>query len=429
MMSVPIAPPRRPLTDLLVNPLRLLFSARPWSAALFGVLSFAIGLFWFVTLVTLISSGVGLAITFFGLPILLFAVWLWVQGARLERWRVNAFFGTSIRSSYRALPEGSWLVRLRAFVTDPAVWRDLAYMLLLFPVGIAEFVVVAVAITLPLRLITAPLWYAPVPDGPGTEVGWQHGPEVFAFALLGLPLLLLTPYVLVGMGALHTGLARRLLAPARDAELAARVDALTESRSYAVDAALAERRRIERDLHDGAQQRLVALAMDLGMAKIKMESDPEAARRLVDEAHQEAKLAMAEIRNLVQGIHPAVLTDRGLDAALFSLAARCPTPVALLVEIEGRPPAAVESAAYFVVAEALTNVAKHSAATEASVMVGREVARLVVEVSDNGLGGADPAGNGLGGLARRVAALDGRLTVDSPPGGPTRVRAELPCAW
>ena len=169
MMSVPIAPPRRPLTDLLVNPLRLLFSARPWSVALFGVLSFAIGLFWFVTLVTLISSGVGLAITFFGLPILLFAVWLWVQGARLERWRVNAFFGTSIRSSYRALPEGSWLVRLRAFVTDPAVWRDLAYMLLLFPVGIAELFVVAVAITLPLRLITAPLWYASVPDGVGTR--------------------------------------------------------------------------------------------------------------------------------------------------------------------------------------------------------------------------------------------------------------------
>ena len=298
--------------------------------------------------------------------------------------------------------------------------------------GVAELVVVGVAVFMPLRMITMPFWYPAVPEEVhAQDAGWVASslPEALGFALIGLPLLLLTPYVLIWMGALHTGLARRLLAPAREAELAARVDALTESRSHAVDAALAERRRIERDLHDGAQQRLVALAMDLGMAKIKMESDPETARRLVDDAHQEAKLAMAEIRNLVQGIHPAVLTDRGLDAALSSLAARCPIPVALLVEIEGRPPAAVESAAYFVVAEALTNVAKHSAASEASVIVRREVGRLVVEVSDNGLGGADANGGGLSGLAHRVAALDGRLTVDSPPGGPTLVRAELPCAW
>ncbi|MBI2760237.1 MAG: hypothetical protein HYX51_02280 [Chloroflexi bacterium] len=237
------------------------------------------------------------------------------------------------------------------------------------------------------------------------------------------------PYALVGMARGHIILAQALLG-SNPAALAERVDALTESRSRVMDAALAERRRIERDLHDGAQQRLVALAMELGMAKMKMDSDPEAAKHLVDEAHREAKLAMVEIRNLVQGIHPAVLTDRGLDAALSALAGRCPAPVAVIVEVDQRPPAVVESAAYFLVAEALTNVAKHSAATEASVVVRRARGILTVEVADNGLGGADlTAGTGLAGLVDRVTALDGRMTVESPPGRGTRLYAELPCGW
>jgi signal transduction histidine kinase len=413
---------------LLINPIRLLFSARPWAAALFGLLSFAIGTFWFVMLVTLLAMGVGLAITFFGIPILLFTAWLWTWGARAERARVNLFFGTQIRSAYRETCEEPWPRRVRAFLTDPAIWRDLAYLFILFPVGIAELVIVTVAFTIPLHFITMPLWFLIAPHQ-HHDWGVTSMVDATGLALLGLPLVLLLPYVLVGMGALHTGLARVLLAPTREEALEQRVDELTVSRSRMMEAVLAERRRIERDLHDGAQQRLVALAMDLGMARIKLQSDPDIAWKLVDEAHREAKLAMVEIRNLVQGIHPAVLTDRGLDAAISALAGRSPVPVAVMVDLEERLPDTVESTAYFVVAETLTNIAKHSVATEAEVRIFRERGLLVIEVRDNGVGGADPAtGSGLRGLADRVIALDGRLIVDSPRGGPTRIRAEIPCA-
>jgi signal transduction histidine kinase len=415
----------------LPNPVRLLFSSRPWVAAAFMLLSFVIGLFWFVTLMMLISSGLGMAVMVFGLPILLVTMVLWTWGARAERWRVAAFFGTPMPAPYRPLPEGPWYARLRTFVTDPAVWRDLAYLLLLFPIGIAEFIITIVAVTVPVAMVTFPTWYwihNSAHDG-GNRI-LDTLPEALIVAAVGLPLLLVAmPYVLVGMANAHVLLAKALLTHNREEELEARVGVLTESRSRVMDAALAERRRIERDLHDGAQQRLVALAMDLGMAKIKMESDPEAAKALVEEAHKEAKLAMAEIRNLVRGVYPAVLTDRGLDAAISALAGRSPIPVAVMVDLdEQRLPVAVETTAYFVVAEALTNVAKHSVATEAEVRVCRLDERLIVEVVDNGVGGADAAtGTGLAGLAGRVEALDGRLTVSSPRGGPTRVRAEIPC--
>ena len=187
-----------------------------------------------------------------------------------------------------------------------------------------------------------------------------------------------------------------------------------------VDAAEAERRRIERDLHDGAQQRLVALAMDLGMAKEKLASDPEAAAALLDEAHAESKQALVELRDLARGIHPAVLTDRGLGPALSAVAARCPVPVAVSVDIGERPDTTIEGIAYFVVSEALTNVARHSGATRASVSVTRRGDRLVIDVSDNGHGGADPElGTGIAGLRARVEGVDGWLFVSSPPGGPT----------
>jgi signal transduction histidine kinase len=209
------------------------------------------------------------------------------------------------------------------------------------------------------------------------------------------------------------------------------------------------RRRVVRDLHDGAQQRLVSLAMALGMARQKLEKGspggvakgPETARaaELVGEAHEEAKLALAEIRDLIRGIHPAVLTDRGLDAAISALAGRSPVPTSVEVELDERPPEAVEITAYFVIAEALANVAKHSGASQARISVRRQRDTgdgelsgdsledlLVVEVEDDGGGGADPAGAGLAGLADRVIVLDGCLTVESPSGGPTRVRAEIP---
>jgi signal transduction histidine kinase len=368
-----------------------------------------------------------------GLPILGLTMVLWTLGARAERWWIGLLFQTKIRPPYRPLPAGSWVRRGWTFASDPAVWRDLFYMILLFPLGIVEFVIAIVLLTIPISMVTAPAYYWTSPDGV-CQIG-SHSintlPEALLLALAGLPLLLVVmPYALTGTAAAHVAFARFLLGTNREEELEARVGTLTQSRSRAVDAALAERRRIERDLHDGAQQRLVALAMELGMAKIKMENDPAAARELVDRAHLEAKQALVEIRNLVRGIHPAVLTDRGLDPAISALAGRCPVPVAVIVDVDERFPDVVESTAYFVVAEALTNIAKHSVATEAMVNVRREGDLLVVEVCDNGLGGADPAtGTGLAGLSDRVAALDGRLTVHSPRGGPTCVRAEIPCAW
>lgn len=206
-----------------------------------------------------------------------------------------------------------------------------------------------------------------------------------------------------------------------------RIEELTTTRAGAVDAQDAELRRIERDLHDGAQARLVALGMSLGLAEQRLDADPDGARQLLVEAKVGAREALEELRDLARGIHPPVLADRGLGAAVTALAARSPIEVSVSVVGE-RPPAAVESAAYFVTAEALANATKHAGAQHVEIRIARRSDQLSVEVGDDGLGGADPSGAGLTGLRRRVEALDGRLIVDSPAGGPTVIRAELPCA-
>jgi signal transduction histidine kinase len=224
-------------------------------------------------------------------------------------------------------------------------------------------------------------------------------------------------------------LAQLLLGPSERNRLERRVGELARTRAAAVDAQTSELRRIERDLHDGAQARMVAVTMDLGRAREKLGADPEAARELVESAHAEARTAIADLRRLVGGIAPAVLTDRGLDAALSALVASCRIPVSLDVRLDGRVPSAVEVAAYFVVSESLVNVQKHGYATHASVHLRLQDDRLVAEIADDGRGGAAiGAGSGLAGLRDRVAALDGTLVVTSPDGGPTMVRAEIPCA-
>jgi signal transduction histidine kinase len=227
------------------------------------------------------------------------------------------------------------------------------------------------------------------------------------------------------VAAVQVAMARVLLEPGANERLTARVDTLEQTRAGMVAAADAERRRIERDLHDGAQQRLVALAMTLGRARAT--EDTTLSKRLLDEAHGEAKEALVELRNLARGIHPAVLTDRGLDAAVSALAARSPVPVAVDVDLPRRADPAIEAIAYFVVAEALTNVAKHSGATRAWLTLGLEGPDLVVEVLDNGHGGANPDGGGLRGLRDRVRAVDGSVTLTSPPHAGTTLRVELPC--
>jgi signal transduction histidine kinase len=220
---------------------------------------------------------------------------------------------------------------------------------------------------------------------------------------------------------------RDRLNPARERELSERVDELTRTRRGALDVQAAELRRIERDLHDGAQARLVSLSMLVGRAEDQLADRPEVAA-LVRRAREEAGAAIGELRDLARGIAPPVLADRGLGAAVQALGVRAPMPVEVEVPDARRPPPVVETAAYFVVAEALTNVAKHAGGAPARVVVLRERERLVVEISDSGPGGADPDGGGLTGLRHRVEAIDGTLRVESPAGGPTTIRAEMPCA-
>ncbi|GAA1338446.1 hypothetical protein GCM10009647_081460 [Streptomyces sanglieri] len=244
----------------------------------------------------------------------------------------------------------------------------------------------------------------------------------------GLALLHIARLSTDALSRLDTRTATVLLGPSREEQLARRVEDLTESRTGLVDAVDAERRRIERDLHDGAQQRLVSLAVNLGLAKATLQDLPEDARQVIDEAHREAKDAIEELSGLVRGLHPAVLEDRGLDAALSGIAARAPIPVRVKVDVPSRPSPTIEAVAYFVVSEALTNVVKHAEASRAEVTVERFGKTLLVVISDDGVGGAEPTGGtGLAGLAKRVASVDGTLSVDSPVGGPTVITVELPC--
>ena len=291
--------------------------------------------------------------------------------------------------------------------TERATWAELGYGLLRLPITAVALTVSVGVWAAGLVALTLPAYGFALPGG-GPNIDGQvlRGPGVLVVSVvLGAALLLAAPQLTRGLAVTDAALSRGLLGPRRTRDLEARVSQLETSRERVVDAAEAERRRIERDLHDGAQQRLVALAMELGRAKAKFADDPDAARELVDQAHAQAKEALIELRNLVRGVHPPVLTERGLDAALSGLAALCPIPVDMHVDVPVRPKAAVEAVAYFMVAEALTNVAKHSRASHAKVLVEGHgfPGTLTVMVSDDGIGGADPNSPGLAGLADRVS--------------------------
>ncbi|GII75138.1 histidine kinase [Sphaerisporangium rufum] len=410
------------------GPLGLLVDPATWRALPYiTVVSAVSGVTWFVILATAIPVALVTMLVWAGLPLLLVTMLLWRGGAMLERRMLRLALGLAIPDPYRPSPAGGPVRRLAALFGDPATWKDLGYLLLLFPLGLVEFLVTIILAVCCAAFLLQP---ALVAAGGRTVVNGNvvidSVPEGLAWAAAGLVLLVATLYAVRGLAWLHGALAVALLGPGDEV----RVRHLKASRARGVDAAEAERRRIERDLHDGAQQRLLTVAMDLGRARAKLDTDPDAARALIAQAHDGAKAAIAELRDLARGIHPAILTDRGLDAALSSLAARAPVQVSVSVEIDERPPPAVESIAYFVVAEALTNAAKHASAGRASVRVGRRGGRVVVEVGDDGAGGARVrAGGGLAGLADRAATIDGTLTVRSPPGGPTVVRAELPVEW
>lgn len=366
---------------------------------------------------------------------LLFVVVL--RSGRFERTRFAALLDVEIDDPIPPLEAGSWWGRLKERASSRPRRRELVYVLLRFPLGVLGAFILYQVWAGSVALIFLPLYVRHLPGGSAKfglfEVGHpaltSSGLAATAAALVGvIGVVLVAPWSTRGLVRLDVAVARRLLGRPRTDELGERVAHLEASRSAAVDGAEAERRRIERDLHDGAQQRLVAMAVNLGAAREKLDDDPTAGRRLVAEAHDEAKEALKELRDLVRGIHPVILEDRGLDAALSSVVARLPLPVNLEVDVAERPAAAIESAAYFVVAEALTNVARHAEASAVQVTIVRAGPRLVVEVRDNGVGGADPAqGSGLAGLENRVEALDGRLDLISPAGGPTTLLVELPC--
>jgi signal transduction histidine kinase len=411
-----------------------LVEARTYLETMLLGLDLVVGDFWFTVLTTLIATGASLLITLVGLPILTATFLLARGGAYVERRRVALFLGADIEQpTRRAHANDRGFRRFVAPFRDRTTWKEVAYLWITQPVlSVVTFTIAVTAWAVPLWAITLPI-YANAWHGAAPEI-WTGERldtplETVLTALAGLLVLPLVPWIIRGTAGVDAALARALLSPSKRDELEEQIGTLRETQARSVDMAIEDRRQIERDLHDGAQQRLLALGMDLGMALEKFETDPEGARELVGGAHQEVQRAVQELRDLARGIHPAVLTDRGLDAALSSLAARSPVRVRLATELDERPPASIEATAYFVVAEALTNAVRYANASVADVRVRRAGGSLLVEIADDGVGGAEVRpGGGLAGLANRASAVEGTLRVTSPPGGPTVITVELPCA-
>ncbi|MEU3750553.1 MULTISPECIES: sensor histidine kinase [Streptomyces] len=367
-------------------PVRSAYGKETWKEIAFLLSNLFTALAGFVYAVVTVLVGVSLSVTVIGLPLLALGLGgaRWI--GRSERARARSLLEVRIPEPSR-MPKGhGFFGWLWSSLKDPVAWRTQLYGLIRLPWGIVTFTVTLVSLLI--------LW----------------------------PVL---PFISRGLSNGDRGMVRGLLSPSD--ELERRIAELESDRGVVVDTAAADLRRIERDLHDGAQARLVALAMGLGLAKEKLLEDPEGAAAMVDEAHGEVKLALQELRDLARGIHPAVLTDRGLSAALSSVSARCTVPVKVSVDLAERPAEAIEGIAYFTVSELLQNVSKHARARTASVDVWRVEDRLMLQVRDDGAGGARlDGGTGLAGLTERLGAVDGLLVVDSPEGGPTTVTAELP---
>ena len=393
------------------------------------LLAFPLGLAEFTFLVTAISVGAGLAITLIGIPILIATVYAWRWIAQLERRLIEALTGRVIPDPYRpiAAEQSTWR-RLGARMADPATWKDLVFLLLQLPLGAVAFVITATVLSVGVAALFAPLTFWAIPDG--MDLGFtvvDTLPEALVLAVLGALVLRVGIPALGALARLYGAYAELLLGSNADPALTAEVTDLRDARSRIIEAADAERRRLERDLHDGAQQRLVALALTLRMAEKRAEEGDPKAAELVRSAGDEAGLALKELRDLARGIHPAILTNRGLAAALGDLAGRAPIPVEVTAAPGERLPDQVEAAVYFMVSECLANVSKHAQAERAEVAVTAGEGALQVVVSDDGVGGAELGeGSGFQGLQDRVRALEGTLSVESPRGHGTRVRATIP---
>ncbi|WP_329412624.1 sensor domain-containing protein [Streptomyces sp. NBC_00704] len=376
--------------DDRLPPVRFAYDSQTWKEIAHLLMNLPMALIGFTYVMTVILTGAAMTVTVVGFPLLM----LGLTGSRLlgrfERQRARRLLGLRVEEP-SPLPwrrAGGPLQQMWLALKDPVGWRTVLYDLIRLPWGVLTFTVVVPSLFL--------LW----------------------------PVL---PYLARGLTNVDRAMVRGLLSPSD--ELERRIAELESDRGVVVDTAAADLRRIERDLHDGAQARLVNLAMGLGLAKEKLlegQADDVVAA-MVEEAHGEVKLALQELRDLARGIHPAVLTDRGLDAALSSVASRCTVPVKVTADLPSRPAQAIEGIAYFTVSELLQNVSKHSGARSASVDVWRTDDRLLVQVWDDGRGGASlDGGSGMRGLAERLDAVDGLFVVDSPVGGPTTVTAELP---
>ncbi|MBC6467368.1 sensor histidine kinase [Actinomadura alba] len=348
--------------------------------------------------------------------------------ANAERRRAGRLLGREIPVPYRPLP-GDGLERGGMLVRSPVVWRDVAWMVAHGLTGLlAAVLAVSLWPAIPYTL-SLPLWWWAVPEGSQSAfVTLDSWPKALTLPFVqGALYVFILLWLVPRFARWQARLAEALLRPTSRTSLVERVEQLAETRAEALEAHGAELRRIERDLHDGTQAQLVAVALRLGLADRRFDTDPEAARALFLDARNGVEEVLTQLRTVIRGIYPPILSDRGLAGALRALAAGQPIPIETDFD-EGRAPAAVEAAAYFVVAEALTNIAKHSGATHASVTVRRQGPHLRIIVRDDGEGGADPGrGSGLAGIRRRVAALDGTTRIDSPDGEGTTLEVDLPC--
>jgi signal transduction histidine kinase len=419
---------RGAVASFLLSPLH----PATWAATAAIVAGFFVGVVAFSIVVGLLAGGASILVVGIGFVVVALGIEAARLTARWERHRAGwADDRPLIAHPYR--PYGSTPRDLvLALFFDMARWRDVVYALIAFPLIVLEFVAVAVLWSIVLTALSMPLWWLAggLPfDRTGVPLS-DGGVAVIAFAV-GVVLLPVAATVAQGLMRLHRAVVGGLLCESERRALERRVERLESSRRAVLDVEAGELRRIERDLHDGAQQRLVMLSINLGLAAERLDDDPAAAKALVVDARDQARLALQEIRDLVRGIAPSILMDRGLVPALSALAGRNPVPTSVSSGLaEGaRFPDSVERTAYFVVAEALANVAKHAGATRCAVRVTHEDGRLIVEIEDDGRGGATLVpGGGLAGLGDRLAALDGWIETTSPVGGPTTVRATIPAS-
>lgn len=387
-----------------------------------------LGLVFFVLTVV----GVPLIVVTAGIPLLLAAIPGTRWWANLHRVLIGRINGVEIERPYRKPPVPGIVNYLRTALTDPATWRDLAWLFVNATAGFAMLLLSSALFLGSIFYLIYPFLYAVTPQEVfGTPFGFFELHNVAqAFVVWPAAVLSFALWWNAGrpLARLSARMSAALLGPTENSRLALRVQEVEATRAESVDTQAAEIRRIERDLHDGAQARLAALSMNLGLAETLVERDPATAAQLLTEARESASQALTELRDLVRGIHPPVLADRGLDGAVRALALACPLDVDVTIDLPGRPAAPVESATYFAIAEALANLVKHSAATKAWIQISYEDGKIHVLVGDDGIGGAEiTEGGGLHGVQRRLAVFDGTLSVLSPGGGPTSVVMDVPC--